>query len=301
MGNGDKIVTCAPNFSEGTDIKKIDKIIDEFRGIEGIKLLDYSYNKKFNRSSAVIMGNPKDVKNAMMNAMGIALELIDMEKHTGDHPRVGAVDVVPFIPLKNMSMLEAIVLSKEFGKEASLNYNIPIFLYEKSASSPNRVDLYNIRMGGYEGIKNKLKRPEWKPDFGPDKPHPTGGISIVGARMPLVCFNIKFNTSNYALIKKIGKSIRGSERGFKCCRALAVKPSNDEAVVLAVVLTDYNKTGLYTVFEMVKRESEKFGVNIIGTEISGLVSMEALVNSAVYYLQLEDFSMEQVIEYKLME
>lgn len=301
MGNGDKIVTCAPNFSEGTDIKKIDKIIDKFRGIEGIKLLDYSHNKNFNRSSAVIMGNPKDVKNAMMNAMGIALELIDMEKHTGNHPRVGAVDVVPFIPLKNMSMLEAIVLSKEFAKEAAMNYNIPIFLYEKSASRPNRVDLCNIRRGQYEGIKNKLKRPEWKPDFGPDKPHPTGGITVVGARMPLVCFNIKFNTSNEALIKKIGKSIRGCERGFKCCRALAVKPNSNDTVELSVVLTDYNKTGLYTVFEMVKRESEKFGLSIIGTEISGLVSMEALVNSAVYYLQLEDFSMEQVIEYKLME
>jgi glutamate formiminotransferase len=224
-----------------------------------------------------------------------------MTKHIGEHPRMGATDVVPFIPIKNVSMTEAIELSKEVAREAAERYNIPVFLYEKSASTPERENLAKVRKGQFEGMTEKLKQPEWKPDFGPDKIHPTAGVTAIGARMPLVAFNVNLNTKDKEIASQIAKNIRHLNGGLRFCKAIGIDLSDKGIAQVSMNMTDYTKTALYRAYELIKIEAKRYGVYPIGSEIIGTLPMEALIDTAVYYLGIENFSMDQILETRMME
>lgn len=203
--NWNKIIECVPNFSEGRDLEKIDKIVAPFRGKSGVKLLDYSNDEDHNRLVVTLVGEPEALRDAVIEAIGIAVRLIDLNHHSGQHPRMGAVDVVPFIPIKNTTMEEAVALSKEVASRVAELYNLPVFLYEKSATAPHRENLASVRKGEFEGMAEKIRLPEWHPDFGPAERHPTAGTVAIGARMPLVAYNINLSTNNLEIATKIAK------------------------------------------------------------------------------------------------
>jgi glutamate formiminotransferase len=296
-----KILQCVPNFSEGRNKEVIEKIVDCFRGKEGVKLLDYSSDEDHNRSVVTLVGDVEPLIDAMHEAMGKAIELIDMTKHEGQHPRMGATDVVPFIPIKNITMDEAVEVAKTLAERVSKSYNLPIFLYEKAATSPDRVNLAKVRKGQFEGMAEKLKDPDWKPDFGPAEVHPTGGVTAISARMPLVAFNVNLNTDNLDIADKIAKSVRHISGGLRYCKAMGVELKDRGIVQVSMNMTDYTKTPLYRVVELIRAEARRWGVSIVGTEVIGLLPMEALIDSAVYYMGVEEFSMDQVLESRIME
>lgn len=295
-----KIIECVPNFSEGRDLKKLEQILDCFRGREGVKLLDYTSDKDHNRSVVTVIGEPEPLRDAMVDAIGKAVKLIDMTKHQGQHPRMGCVDVVPFIPIRNTSLEEADRVAKETAALAAEKFGQPFFLYEKSASAPHRENLADVRRGQFEGMAEKmLDQDKWKPDFGPSTIHPTGGVTAIGARMPLIAYNINLDTDNLAIADKIAKAIRHISGGFRYCKALGVMLEDRNIAQVSINLTDYTKTPVYRVFETVKMEAKRYGVNILGSEVVGLIPQQALVDCAEYYLQLEDFRGDQVLESRL--
>ncbi len=294
-----KIIECVPNFSEGRDLKKLEKILDVFRGRRDVKLLDYSSDEDHNRTVVTLVGEPDALKQAMVEAIGKAVELIDLTHHEGQHPRMGAVDVVPFIPIKNVTIEEADELAKSIAKEASEKYNLPFFLYEKSATAPHRENLASIRKGQFEGMAEKMKDAMWKPDFGPETIHPTAGVTAIGARMPLVAYNVNLSTNNLEIASKIAKQVRHINGGFRYVKALGIELEDRGIVQVSMNLTDYTKTSIYRVFETIKMEAARYGVNIVGSEIVGLVPMQALVDTADYYLRLENFTTNQVLETRL--
>ena len=296
-----RIVECVPNFSEGRDLQKIDRIVAPFRGKQGVKLLDYSNDEDHNRLVVTVVGEPEPLRDAVLEAIGVAVQLIDLNKHQGQHPRMGAVDVVPFIPIKNVTMEEAIALSKEVGAEVAKRYNLPVFLYEKSASAPHRENLAAVRKGEFEGMAEKIKLPEWQPDFGPTERHATAGTVAIGARMPLVAYNINLNTPNLDIAHDIAKKIRFIGGGLRYCKAMGVELKDRGITQVSINMTDYTRTALYRAFELTRVEARRYGVSIVGSEIIGLVPMEALIDTASYYLGLENFSMQQVLEARIME
>ncbi|MBR4070642.1 MAG: glutamate formimidoyltransferase [Bacteroidaceae bacterium] len=296
-----KIMECVPNFSEGRDLEKIEKIVSAFRAKEGVKLLDYSNDTDHNRCVVTVVGEPEALKAAVIEAVGKAVELIDLNKHEGQHPRMGAVDVVPFIPIKGCTMDDAVAVSKEVGAKIAELYNLPVFLYEKSASAPYRENLAAVRKGEFEGMAEKIKQPEWHPDFGPAERHATAGTVAVGARMPLVAFNINLNTPSLDIAHSIAKRIRFIGGGLRFCKAMGVDLTERGITQVSINMTDYSKTALYQAFEMVKYEARRYGVSIVGSEIIGLVPMAALIDTAEYYLGIENFSMDQVLESRIME
>lgn len=296
-----KIVECVPNFSEGRDLQKIDQIVAPFRAKQGVKLLDYSNDEDHNRLVVTVVGEPEPLRDAVLEAIGVAVRLIDLNKHQGQHPRMGAVDVVPFIPIKNTTMEEAIALSKEVGEEVAKRYNLPVFLYEKSASAPHRENLAAVRKGEFEGMAEKIKLPEWHPDFGPVERHSTAGTVAIGARMPLVAYNVNLSTRNLEIAHDIAKKIRFIGGGLRYCKAMGVELKDRGITQVSINMTDYTHTALYRAFELVRIEARRYGVSIVGSEIIGLVPMEALIDTASYYLGLENFSMQQVLEARIME
>ncbi|HMM02439.1 MULTISPECIES: glutamate formimidoyltransferase [unclassified Dysgonomonas] len=299
--SSNKIVECVPNFSEGRDLEKVEKIANAFRAKEGVKLLDYSTDKDHNRMVVTVVGEPEPLKKAVIEAIGIAVETIDLNHHKGQHPRMGAVDVVPFIPIRNVSMEEAINLSKEVAKEVADEYNLPVYLYEKAASAPHRENLATIRKGEYEGLKDKMELPEWKPDFGPAQPHPTAGATVIGARMPLVAYNVNLNTDKLEIADAIARKVRFLGGGLRFCKAMGVELTDRGIVQVSMNLTDFTKTAIYRAHELVRIEANRYGVSVVGAEIIGLVPMDALIDTAAYYLGLEGFSTKQVLETHLME
>lgn len=296
-----KIIECVPNFSEGRDKQIVEKIADAFSAKDNVKLLDYSSDADHNRSVITVAGEPEALKEAVIEAVGIAVELINLTKHSGQHPRMGAVDVIPFIPIKNVTMDEAITLSKEVGDAIGEKYNLPVFLYEKSATQQHRENLANVRKGEFEGLKEKILSPEWKPDFGPLQPHPTAGAVAVGARMPLVAYNVNLNTSDLEIATAIAKKVRHIGGGLRFCKAMGVELEDKGITQVSMNLTDYTKTSIYRAHEMVRMEAKRYGVTVAGGEVIGLVPLEALVDSVAYYLGLDNFSIKQVLEIKLME
>lgn len=294
-----KIVECVPNFSEGRDLEKVEKIVEAFRAKEGVKLLDYSTDKDHNRCVVTVVGEIEALKEAVIAAIGKAVELIDMTKHEGQHPRMGAVDVIPFIPIRNVTIEEADKLAKDVARESAQKYNLPFFLYEKSASAPHRENLATVRKGQFEGMAEKMKDPMWKPDFGPDTIHPTAGVTAIGARMPLVAFNVNLDTNNLEIANKIARQVRHLSGGFRFVKAMGVELEERNIVQVSMNLTDYTKTAIYRVLETIRMEARRYGVNVVGTEVIGLVPMQALIDCADYYLQIENFSMDQVLETRL--
>jgi glutamate formiminotransferase len=296
-----KIVECVPNFSEGRDLEKVERIVNAFRAKENVKLLDYSNDKDHNRMVVTVIGEPEAIKNAIIEAVGIAVKEINLTKHEGQHPRMGAVDVIPFIPIKEMTIPEADELAKEVGKIVAEKYDLPVFLYEKSASASHRENLATVRKGEFEGLIDKMKLPEWKPDFGSGARHPTAGAVAIGARMPLIAFNVNLNTDRLDIADAIAKKVRYLGGGLRFCKAMGVELKDQNRVQVSMNLTDFSKTSIYQAVEMIRFEAQRYGVTIAGSELIGLVPLQAVVDTASYYLGLENFSMKQILETHLME
>lgn len=301
MSSWNRIMECVPNFSEGRDLGKMEKIIEPFRARQGVKLLDYSNDEDHNRLVVTVVGEPEALKAALLEAVGQAVALIDLNLHSGQHPRMGAVDVIPFIPIKGCTMDEAIALSKEVGEQIATLYQVPVFLYEKSATAPHRENLAAVRKGEFEGMAEKIKLTEWQPDFGPAERHPTAGTVAVGARMPLVAYNVNLGTADLNIASDIARKIRFIGGGLRYCKAMGVELKERGIVQVSINMTDYTRTALYRAFELVKIEARRYGVPVVGSEIIGLVPMEALIDTASFYLGLENFSMNQVLEARIME
>jgi glutamate formiminotransferase len=296
----DKIIECVPNFSEGRDREKIERIVNAFRGKTGVKLLDYSSDGDHNRMVVTAIGEPDAVCRAVVEATGIAIAEIDLNLHSGQHPRIGAADVIPFIPLRGMNLQEADTVAKNCAAMLAENYALPIFLYEYSASAEYRRNLAEIRKGGFEGLAEKMKLPEWKPDFGESKPHKTAGAAVVGARKPLIAFNVNLDTDNLEIAKAIARKIRFSNGGLPFCKALGMELKSQNKVQVSMNLTDYTQTSIYQVVEAIKRDAAKFGVSVAGSELIGLLPLQALTDVAVSYLGLSDFSETRILEMNMV-
>jgi glutamate formiminotransferase len=296
-----KIIECVPNFSEGRDLEKIERIVQPFRGREGVKLLDYQRDEDHNRCVVTVAGAPEALTVSVLAAMEAAIAAIDMRTHQGQHPRMGAVDVVPFIPVKGVAMPEVVELSRQIAEAAARKFSLPIFLYEESATATHRRNLADVRKGQFEGMPEKIKKPEWKPDFGPAAIHPSAGVTAIGARMPLVAYNVNLGTADLEIANDIARKIRHLSGGLRYCKALGIELKDRGIVQVSINMTDYTKTALYRVFELIRIEARRWGVPVVGSEIVGLVPMGALIDTAAYYLQLEDFKAEQVLESRIYE
>lgn len=296
----ERIVECVPNFSEGRNKEVIEKIVDSFRGKDGVKLLDYSSDKDHNRTVVTLVGEPEHVKEAVIASVKVAKEHIDLRKHQGEHPRMGACDVIPFIPIKNFTIEEAVTLSKEVADEIG-KLDIPVFLYERSASAAHRENLAKIRKGQFEGMKEKMQEEMWQSDFGPKMPHESFGVVAVGARMPLVAFNVNLNTSDVAIADAIAKKVRHIGGGLRYVKGMGVFLKDRNIAQVSMNLTDYTKTSIYRALEMVRFEAKRYGVSVVGTEVIGLVPQQALIDSAEYYMGIENFTSDQILENKLAE
>ena len=292
-----KLVECIPNISEGRRTDVIEAVVDQARQTAGVTLLDYSSDASHNRTVITFLGSPEGVENAAVALAKKAAELIDLTQHQGEHPRMGAVDVVPFVPVKDITKEECVELSKQVGRRIWEEAKMPVFLYEDSASAPHRVNLASVRKGQFEGMAEKVLQPEWEPDFGGRTIHPTAGVVAVGARMPLIAYNINLNTSDLSIASAIAKIIRRSNGGFDCVKALGVMLEERNIAQVSINMTDFNRTPLYRVVELVKAEARRWGVTVVGTEVVGLTPMDALLDAAEYYLQIENFDKKkQVLE-----
>jgi glutamate formiminotransferase / formiminotetrahydrofolate cyclodeaminase len=295
-----RLIECVPNFSEGRDASKVDAIVAAMREVPGVFLLDRESDADHNRSVVTIAGEPEAVAEAALRAVGKAAELIDLTKHTGAHPRVGATDVVPFIPIEGVQIEDCVALAKKVGRQIWERYKIPVYFYEAAAQRPERTNLENIRKGQFEGLHEEVPRnPDRAPDVGEPRLHPTAGATVVGARKFLIAYNINLNTPDLEIAKKISKNIRFSNGGLRYVKAMGVDLRARNLAQVSINLTDFEQTPLHRVFEMVKREAERHGVNIVGSEIVGLVPRKALEVTADFYLQLENFSAAQVLENRI--
>jgi len=288
-----KLIECIPNFSEGRDMERIAQLVAVSKSIPGVTLLDHSIDASHNRSVFTLIGDPQGIAEAAFQLCKKASEIIDMTKHVGEHPRMGSVDVVPFVPVREISVDECIELSKIVAKRVWDELGIPGFLYEYSASSPARQNLAAIRKGQFEGMSEKLLEEGWAPDFGQRKIHPTAGITAFGARPPLIAYNVNLDTPDIEIANNIAKTIRGSSGGFQYCKAIGVKLEEKNIVQVSMNMVNYEGTPLYEVFEAIKDEAMRRGVQIAGSEIVGLVPAKALIDCAEYYLQIEDFKYDK--------
>jgi glutamate formiminotransferase len=293
-----KLVECVPNFSEGRRPEVIEAITDEVRKVAGVKLLDVKPDASHNRVVVTFVGEPQAVKLAAFNSCKKAAELIDMEKHHGEHPRIGATDVIPFIPVKDVTMEECVALANELAAEIADKLAIPVYLYEEAAKISTRRALPDIRKGQYEGLKEEIAKPERKPDYGPARMHPSAGATVVGARQFLVAYNINLDTDDVSIAKKIANSIREAKGGFKYVRAMGISVNvrGRDVAQVTINMVNYQGTPLFRVFETVKNEAARYGVNVIGSEIIGLTPLQALLDVAEYYLRLDGFERSQVFE-----
>ncbi|HEP2074326.1 TPA: glutamate formimidoyltransferase [Streptococcus pyogenes] len=296
-----KIVECIPNFSEGQNQAVIDGLVATAKSIPGVTLLDYSSDASHNRSVFTLVGDDQSVQEAAFQLVKYASENIDMTKHHGEHPRMGATDVCPFVPIKDITTQECVEISKQVAERINRELGIPIFLYEDSATRPERQNLAKIRKGQFEGMPEKLLEEDWAPDYGDRKIHSTAGVTAVGARMPLVAFNVNLDTDNIDIAHKIAKIIRGSGGGYKYCKAIGVMLEDRHIAQVSMNMVNFEKCSLYRTFETIKFEARRYGVNVIGSEVIGLAPAKALIDVAEYYLQVEDFDYhKQILENHLL-
>ena len=295
------VIECVPNVSEGRNSEVLSEIASAVRSAPSVRLLDVSSDPSHNRSVLTLVGDAEGVRQGVRALFGAAVPRIDLTRHRGEHPRMGAVDVVPIIPIRGATVEQCVALSREVGAEIAERYGIPVYLYEDSASSDRRRNLAEIRRGEFEGLAEKMKAAEWKPDFGPDEPHPTAGAVAVGARAPLIAYNINLGTRDLAIADRIAKAIRHLGGGFRYVKALPVDLADRGQVQVSINMTNFKKSPLHRVFECVKNEAQRHGVSIVGSEIVGLTPAEALVMAAEHYLRLEGFSADQVLELRLLE
>ena len=293
------VIECVPNFSEGRRPEVVSRIVDAVRSVPGVRVLDVSSDASHNRSVLTLAGEAAPLEAGVLALFEAALAAIDLRAHAGEHPRLGAVDVVPFIPIEGATMQECVALAKETAAAVAGRFSLPIYLYEEAASTPARRNLEDIRRGEFEGLAAKMASPGWAPDFGPAAPHESAGASVIGARMPLIAYNINLATDRLDVAKKIAAAIRHSSGGFRYVKAMGIALEDRGIVQVSMNLTNYEKTPMHRVFEVVRREAARYGVNVLESEIVGLVPAAALVATAEYLLQLERFTADQVLETKL--
>ncbi len=296
-----KLMECIPNISEGRRLELVNEFAEIVRAVPGVTLIDYSSDASHNRSVFTFLGDPEQVMEAAFRFAKHAVEKIDLRVHEGEHPRMGAVDVIPFVPIRDMDMAECVELSKKLGERIANELDLPVFLYEESASAPHRKNLAAIRKGQFEGMAAKVLEEQWHPDFGGNRIHPSAGVVAVGARQPLIAFNINLDTSDVSIAKKIAKIIREKDGGFRAVKALGVMLEERNIAQVSINMCDYKQTPLYRVLEFVRFEAARYGVHVVGTEVIGLAPMMAFVDAADYYLQIEKFdAQKQVLECHLL-
>src|SRR6266700_77926 len=297
-----RLIECVPNFSEGRDMSKVDALVDAMRGVPGVLVLDRESDADHNRSVVTLAGEPEAVAEAALRGVGKAAELIDLTRHTGAHPRIGATDVVPFIPIEGCTIDDCVALARRVGREIWERYRIPVYFYEAAATRPERVNLENVRRGQFEGLREELKKNhDRQPDVGEPKLHPTAGVTVVGARKFLIAYNVNLNTSDVGVANKIAKAIRFSSGGLRYVKSMGVELKARNLAQVSINLTDFEQTPMHRVYEMVKREAERYGVMPVGSEIVGLVPKKAIEMAADFFLQMENFSPAQVFENKLAD
>ena len=295
------VIECVPNVSEGRRPDVINAFVEALRAIDGVRVLDSSSDPAHNRSVLTVAGDAGPLKAAVVSLVAAALQHIDLRTHAGEHPRLGAVDVVPFIPIEGVTMAECVALAQDTAAEVASRFEIPVFLYEEAAATPARRNLEDVRRGEFEGLAAKMASPDWAPDFGPSRPHPTAGAIVIGARMPLIAYNINLATDRLDVAKKIASAIRHSSGGFRYVKAMGIALEDRGIVQVSINLTNYEKTPMSRVFDAVRREAERYGVAVLESEIIGLTPQAALVSAAEHYLQLARFSSSQILENRLRD
>jgi len=299
-----KLVECVPNFSvsEQRDPAVFQGLRAVADSVPGVAVLDVQSDGDHNRCVFTLVGNPQAIGEVAFLLTKKATETIDMTKHTGQHPRMGATDVIPFIPTMDITVDECVALSKQVARRIWEELRVPSFLYEDSAASPDRVNLASVRKGQFEGMPEKLLQPEWAPDFGERKIHPTAGIVAIGARMPLIAYNVNLDTPDIEIANRIARAIRCSSGGFKYCKAIGVHLAERNVAQVSMNLVNYEGTPIYYVFEMIRALADRYGVRITGSELVGLAPAKALLDCAEYYLKLENFNCRtQAMEYRLLD
>ncbi|HKT46680.1 MAG TPA: glutamate formimidoyltransferase [Candidatus Acidoferrales bacterium] len=295
-----RLIECVPNFSEGRDKAKVDAIVAAMSSVPGVYVLDREMDADHNRFVVTLAGEPEPVAEAALLGTGKAQELIDLTQHTGAHPRVGATDVVPFIPIEGVTIEDCVALARRVGNEIWKRYRIPVFFYEAAAIRPERANLENVRRGQFEGLRDEMRTNHARqPDVGEPKVHPTAGVTVVGARKFLIAYNVNLNTPDVAIANKIAKAIRFSSGGLRFVKSMGVELKARNLAQVSINLTDFEQTPMHRVYEMVKREAERYGAVPVGSEIVGLVPKKAIEMAADFFLQLENFSPSQVFENKL--
>jgi glutamate formiminotransferase len=296
-----QVIECVPNISEGRRSEVVSEAATAVEGVSGVRLLDVQSDKDHNRSVLTLAGDAAALGEAIVGLFEVATARIDLRTHEGGHPRLGAVDVVPFVPIEGVGLPECVALAREVGERVAERFGIPVFLYEEAASAPHRRNLEDVRRGQFEGLAEKMKDPLWAPDFGPSGPHPSAGAAVFGARMPLIAYNVNLGTSDIEVAKRIAKAIRHSSGGYRYAKAMGVMLDERRIAQVSINMTDFKKTPLHRVFETVRSEAERYGVPVVGSEVVGLVPSEALFDAAAHSLRLEGFTPAQVLENKIRE
>jgi glutamate formiminotransferase / 5-formyltetrahydrofolate cyclo-ligase len=293
------LIESIPNVSEGRRPDVIAAMASAIAATPGVRLLDYSSDASHHRSVFTLVGDAAGVEQAVLALFERAVADVDLRTHRGEHPRMGAVDVVPFVPIEGVTMAECVALAKKVGAAVAERFHVPVYLYEEASSNPLRKNLEDIRRGEFEGLIAKMASDGWTPDFGPAAPHPSAGATVIGARMPLIAYNINLATDRLDVAKKIAAGIRSSSGGYRYVKAAGFRLDDRGIVQVSMNLTNYEKTPIFRVFETVKREAARYGVAVLESEIVGLVPSAALNAAAEHYLQLERFNADQVLEHKL--
>jgi glutamate formiminotransferase / 5-formyltetrahydrofolate cyclo-ligase len=295
------IIECVPNLSEGRDRAAVDAIAAAVRGVAGVRLLDVQSDATHHRSVLTFAGDSGPLLAAVLAMFDATLPRVDLRRHRGEHPRLGAVDVVPFVPIEGATMADCVALARQAGAAIAERFGVPVYLYEEAASTPARRNLEDIRRGEFEGLAARMQTAGWAPDFGPAAPHASAGATVVGARMPLIAYNINLATDRLDVAKRIAAAVRMSSGGFRFVKAMGIAIEDRGIVQVSMNLTNFEKTPIFRVFEAVKREAARYGVTVLESEVVGLVPAGALVQAAEFYLQLDGFRPEQVLESRLRE
>src|SRR5213594_3816557 len=296
------LVECVPNFSEGRRIDVVDAIVNAMTSVPHVYLLGHEMDADHNRAVVTIVGSPETIGEAAIRGVETAIQHIDLTTHRGEHPRVGAADVIPFVPIRGVSLADCVEIAQKVGREIASRFKIPVYLYEAAATRPERRNLEHIRRGQFEALRNEIgTNPDRYPDFGEPRLHPTAGATVVGARKPLIAYNINLNTSDVSIAKEIAKRVRFSSGGLPFVKAMGVFLKDRNQAQVSMNLTDFEQTPVELVFETVRREAQRYGVNVIGSEIVGLIPQKALEQAATFYLQVENFRPSMILENRLSE
>ena len=295
-----ELVECVPNFST-SDSEIAKAILDDVQSSRQVHVLDHTSDNYYNRLVISYIGERASILPATLSAARKAIELIDMNKHKGQHPRVGAVDVVPFVPIRNVKMADCVSLAKEFGRKLADECGVPVYLYGEAATQPERTDLDWIRRGEYEKLGQMMKKPERKPDFGPASPHPTAGATITGARQVMVGFNVNLGTYDLGIAKKIAKALHAKKGGLTYVKAMAAEIPERRITQIGMSLADFEKTPLHRVYELVRIEADRYNVPIIGSEFCGMAPLKAIADAAQYYLKIDNLTEDRILEIALQK